>query len=89
MNCLKCGNELPPHDGPGRPRRYCGDTCQKSATMEIRRLNARIAQLEKSESLWRIKGADGWAKGAAVEIKRLEARLAQMVAADEGESADA
>ncbi len=82
-SCAKCGKELPIQEGAGRPRRYCGDVCQRAATMEIRRLDARIAKLEKDESTYRIKGADGWAKNAAKEVERLEARLAQLVAASD------
>ncbi len=88
MKCAKCGNELPQQDGPGRPRRYCGDACQRSATLEIKRLDSRIAKLEKDESTWRIRGADGYAKNAAIEIKRLEARLAELVAAGVEASTD-
>lgn len=88
MNCLKCGKELQDREGSGRPRRYCGETCQKTTMMEIRRLNARIAQLEKSESLWRIKGAERWAANAAKEIERQEARLAELISAERDESAD-
>ena len=88
MNCVKCGNELPAIEGPGRPRRYCGDACQRAATMEIKRLDSRIAKLERDESTWRIKGATQYAKNAAKEIESLELRLALLVGsdnADEGE----
>jgi len=80
MGCVKCGKDIPEIGGPGRPRKFCGDVCRKSVTMEIRRLDARIAKVEKDESNYRIKGAEGWAKRAAEEIRRLEARLAELVA---------
>jgi len=83
MNCSKCGKELPAQEGAGRPRKFCSDACTRAATMEIRRLNARIAQLEKNQSLWRIKGANGWAENATKEIELLERRLALLVAASE------
>ena len=84
MKCLKCDKELPEQQGAGRPRKYCGDACQRAAALEIKRLDSRIAKLERDESTWRIKGYT-WADGAVKEIKRLEARLAQLVAAgDEG-----
>ncbi len=81
MNCAKCGKELPIQEGAGRPRKYCGDGCQRAAALEIKRLNSLIAKLERDESTWRIKGATGWAVGATKEIARLEARLAELVAA--------
>lgn len=80
MNCVKCGKDLPEIEGPGRPRKFCGEVCRKAATMEVRRLDSRIAKLEKGESNYRIKGANEWAKRAAAEIQRLEARLADLVA---------
>jgi hypothetical protein len=80
LNCLKCGQQLPEIEGPGRPRKFCSEVCRKAAAMEIRRLDARIAKLEKDESTYRIKGAETWAKRAAEEIRRLEARLAELVA---------
>lgn len=88
MSCAKCGKELPPQEGAGRPRKFCGEICQKAATMEIKRLDSRIAKLERDESTWRIKGATGYAAGAVEEIKRLEARLAQLVAAGDEDRAD-
>ncbi|MCC7311099.1 MAG: hypothetical protein IT510_07625 [Sulfuritalea sp.] len=82
MKCLKCETELPEQQGAGRPRKYCSDACQRAAALEIKRLDSRIAKLERDESTWRVRGADGYAKNAAHEIKRLEARLVQLVAAD-------
>lgn len=81
MKCAKCGTELPAQDGPGRPRKFCGEACQRAAVLELKRLDSRIAKLEKDESTWRIKGANGYAASAVIEIKRLEARLAELVAA--------
>lgn len=83
MDCLKCGSPIPEHEGPGRPRKFCSDVCKRAAEMEMRRLDSRIAKLERDESTYRIKNAIGWAKGAAEEIKRLEARLEQLLAAGE------
>lgn len=80
LNCLKCGHQLPEIEGPGRPRKFCSEVCRKVAAMEIRRLDARIAKLEKDESSYRIKGAGEWAKRAAEEIRRLEAKLDELVA---------
>ena len=91
MNCLKCGKQLPDIEGPGRPRKFCDEVCRKAATMEIRRLDARLAKLEKDESNYRIKGAETWVKRAVEEIRRLESRLAELVASqidDAGESAN-
>lgn len=81
MKCLKCETELPEQQGAGRPRKYCGDACQQAAALEIKRLDSRISKLERDESNWRVRGADGYAKSAANEIKRLEERLAQLIAA--------
>ena len=88
MNCAKCGKDLPAQEGAGRPRKFCDAGCQRAAAMELRRLDALIAKLEKDECTYRIKGAEGWAENSAKEIKRLEERLAQLVAAGAGESAD-
>lgn len=85
MKCLKCENELPEQQGPGRPRKYCGEACQQAATLEIKRLDSRIAKLERDESTWRVRGADGYAKSAALEIRRLETRLALLMATGEHE----
>jgi hypothetical protein len=87
MKCMKCENEIPEQQGAGRPRKYCGDACQRSATLEIKRLDSRIAKLERDESTWRCKGIDVYAANATKEIKRLEARLAQLIATgDEGDT---
>lgn len=85
MKCLKCDQELEEQQGAGRPRKYCGDACQRAATLEIKRLDSRIAKLERDESTWRVRGADGYAKSAASEIKRLEARMASLLAGSEVE----
>lgn len=82
MNCLKCGKQLPDIEGPGRPRKFCGEACRKSAAMEVRRLDARIAKLEKDESNYRIKGAETLVKRAEEEIRRLESKMAELLAAD-------
>lgn len=83
--CYKCGTELPAIDGPGRPRKFCGEVCRKAAGLEVGRLNARIAKLETSESIYRFKGAS-LAGSVSVEIKRLEGRLAALLAAQEGDA---
>ncbi len=85
MNCVKCGTELPAIDGPGRPRKFCGEVCRKAATLEIRRLDGRISKLEAMESTYRFKGAS-LAGSVAVEIRRLEARLGDLLAAQEGDA---
>ena len=83
--CLKCGAELPDQPGRGRPRKYCGEACLKSATMEVRRLDARIAKLEIQESQYRINAAPATGR-VTQEIARLESRLAKLVdAADTGD----
>ena len=75
-------------EGPGRPRKFCGEICRQTATAEIKRLNSRIAKLERDESNWRIRGASDFAAKAAKEIERLEERLALLVAAgDDDEEA--
>lgn len=81
MKCAKCGNELPEQEGAGRPRKFCGETCKRTATMEVRRLDSRIAKLERDEVTWRCKNYLGYADNAVKEIRRLEARLAELVAA--------
>lgn len=85
MKCLKCESELPEQQGAGRPRKYCGEACRQAATLEIKRLDSRIAKLERDESTWRIRGATGYATAAATEIRRLETRLALLMAAGEDE----
>jgi len=35
--CAACGGPLPDQIGPGRPRRYCGDTCASRAAYDQRR----------------------------------------------------
>jgi hypothetical protein len=50
--------------------------------MEVRRLDARIAKLEKDESNYRIKGAETLVKRAEEEIRRLESKMAELLAAD-------
>lgn len=87
MSCAKCGKDLPPQEGPGRPRKFCGGICRQTATAEIKRLNSRIAKLERDESNWRIRGADSFATRATKEIERLEERLALLVAAGDDEEA--
>jgi len=89
MKCLKCEAELPEQQAAGRPRKYCGEACRRAATLEIKRLDSRIAKLERDESTWRARGSDGYAKNAAIEIKRLEARLLELVASGDDGSADA
>lgn len=81
MKCAKCGNDLPEQEGAGRPRKFCSEICKRTATMEIRRLDSRIAKLERDESTWRCKNCTGYADNAVKEIRRLEARLAELVAA--------
>lgn len=80
--CAKCGGSLPVYSGNGRPRRFCGEACQRAAALEVKRLNARIAALEKKESEWRVKGADLWSREAAKEIGRLEIRLAGLLSSE-------
>lgn len=45
-HCLGCGAELVVRDGPGRPRKYCGDACRRATTKfkdtQFRAGNARI-----------------------------------------------
>jgi len=44
--CAKCGAELPPPTGRGRPRRFCSSACQRLAAMEVVRLDAALGDLE-------------------------------------------
>lgn len=88
MQCIKCGDDLPEQAGAGRPRKFCSETCKRTMMMEIRRLDSRIAKLERDESTWRCKNYQVYADNAVKEIKRLEARLVELVAAAGDGSAD-
>jgi hypothetical protein len=46
-SCLKCGKTIESGAAPGRPKSYCSVGCRRSAEHEIRRLSARIANLEE------------------------------------------
>jgi hypothetical protein len=57
--CAKCGRPL--HDRPatGRPPKFCGVGCRRSAELAVRRIDARIGALE--EALERLDGGlGGW-----------------------------
>lgn len=98
--CLICTRPLPPATGRGRPRAYCSPACRRTAEFEIRRLHARLGQLEVRASELRLEAAaptwtNDWQKhqarrqAAAVEdeIARLTARLRERCAAEGGDVA--
>lgn len=41
-NCPVCNAEVQVSEGRGRPHRYCGEPCRRSAEFAIRRLNRRL-----------------------------------------------
>lgn len=83
--CLKCGASIEKDAGVGRPKSYCSVACRRAAELEIRRVAARIADLEAQLMRTRLPGY--WeltpASSLAAEIARQEARLAQLLAASE------
>lgn len=86
MKCLKCDSDIPEREGAGRPRKFCGPACRKSATKEIRRLDARIARFEVIESETRIVGRASHAERIRAEIAGLESRMLALL--DAGGSDD-
>ena len=87
MRCAKCDNDIPEHEGVGRPRKFCDDSCLKAATKEMRRLDTRIASLEMLESQSRISNHIGHAARIRVEIDDLEMRMRKLLNAGADETA--
>jgi len=79
MKCAKCGNVLPGHSGPGRPRKFCSSICLKLATKEVRRLDALISSLQSQVSFARMHGLPKRVATLGAEIARLEARVGELL----------
>jgi hypothetical protein len=69
----------------GRPRVYCDDACRRAAEMEIRRVNDRLAELERRVSESRMGPIQSFDDPAAleVEIGRQRSRLLELLEPDE------
>jgi hypothetical protein len=69
----------------GRPRVYCDDACRRAAEMEIRRVNDRLAELERRVSESRMGPIQSLDDPAALEteIGRQRFRLLELLEPDE------
>jgi len=54
--CPVCLGALPAAPAVGRPAKYCSTACRRSAELEVRRVNDRLADLEARESHIRLHG---------------------------------
>ena len=81
MKCRICGGPLEQADGPGRPKTYCGTACRRSAEMEIRRIDRRLADLEGRLSDCRATDLHTYAspRHLRAEIARQGGRLAELL----------
>jgi hypothetical protein len=92
--CVICAGALPPPALLGRPRRYCSTACRRSAELRIRRLQDRLAELEREQSELRIGlpvesilflGHEGANQALEQEATRLRTALLTLLRAVEGE----
>ena len=84
--CRFCRREFSKNEPQqGRPRAYCDDECRRAAEMEIRRVNDRLAELERRVSESRMGPIQSFDDPAAleVEIGRQRIRLLELFEPDE------
>lgn len=91
-NCPFCAGELPTGARRGRPKTYCSAACRRSAELEIRRIDRRLAALEGSLSYERQSPLAGLTYDMTIapieeEIARQRKRLLELLSA--GEAAQA
>ena len=77
MTCIKCGHEIPPHAGPGRPRRYCSTGCRRAMEYELRRLQRALENVEERQRWDRINRQENPA--LEQERRRVESRLRELL----------
>lgn len=51
--CQRCGADLPPREGTGRPRKWCGRRCERDHTRPTRGRPRDTARLDLIAAMWR------------------------------------
>lgn len=94
MVCRHCGVALPPATGRGRPLIFCSTACRRASELEIKRINDRLANLERRLSELRLPSLLGGEvmddpKLLEQEIALQRRRLLDLLSGSEDEAATA